>query len=148
MVQRSWCLNEELELSSSSVRRFLRSCPRTFPGIPWHVDGDSGSNTGTPWHMVRTDFAGKSKCGSGVLDTSQRRGSDSSGRDVVGAENRAGLAGHVDCSTDEGAVAFGGLDRCGGESDCQIPRADAEKHGDEGSRWFVAKRQLPRGLVA
>ena len=67
---------------------------------------------------------------------------------MVGAENRPALAGHVDSSPHERTVAFWDLDRRCGELKCGILGRDAEKHGNEGSHRLMAKRPLPRQLVA
>ena len=67
---------------------------------------------------------------------------------MVRAENGQGLARHVDSSPHERTVAFWDLDRRCGELKCGILVRDAEKHGNEGSHRLVAKRPLPRQLIA
>jgi hypothetical protein len=67
---------------------------------------------------------------------------------VVGAEDGQKLARHVDSSPDERTIAFWDLDcRCC-ELECGFLGRDAESHSNEGSQGLMAKRPLPRQLVA
>src|SRR5580704_16012610 len=82
------------------------------------------------------------------MDTSQRGSRRVAGGNVVGAENGAALARHVDSSSDERTVALWDLDRRCRELKCGFLGRDAKKHGNEGSQRLMAQRSLPRQLVA